>query len=638
MKRLLLALLLLAAPARAARIAVVNHITWNSTAADQAEVNYREARKFAFFTNALNAAGVNYAVIDECGTSVLDCRNGIFPSTAAKADTFAAVIHWNFQGYARSGNCTSAWFDSLTLVAAYPKVPQLMLFTNGLCAASGTPGWIDHATKGSTFGPDTTGCNRPTQCGTPGMTPRSMGTGASQCLEGMYQPGYPEAWIGSSYVGNLEFNPTPPAGTITNLLSYSLNSLMKNACASGVNSWNADSSAHSAASETTVVWERSLKSLFSDAAPIIFAWYQGGSELSDSTNNALTNNGQSPCETEWPTLMVALARLDHNTNGGVFGKQVALSLTIDGGAARCGRRNPWGMYAPDSSTVYGVIDSCASRHIPAVLATKADSAATYASEMNHWRRWSELRFTPWYDFNSAASAAQSALGLKAARTQLAASFPVSGTAIPLMDDWSPSNLPPPDSVLAAVATAGFRALRIDGQKPRRYFASAIGYGADVAEEGRRSGVTLIAHGGNSLSGGALQWVVASDSILPYTPGYVSSTNSPIGYEQARWWAGLLSPSFNDYDFCQYDQYAVATNPDIPWMDGVDRSFADRFYGLSRRAHAIRLGVNDLGGDPNGPPPRWGWWAIKSMDNAMRIINRTAGRTVIKWAYPEDIQP
>ena len=70
---------------------------------------------------------------------------------------------------------------------------------------------------------------------------------------------------------------------------------------------------------------------------------------------------------------------------------------------------------------------------------------------------------------------------------------------------------------------------------------------------------------------------------------------------------------------------------------VRYSSADVFNDF-KRASVLKLHVSDLGGIPDGPPSRPGYWAIKSLVNQFRAVNKFAGKTVLVLTYPEDCEP
>jgi hypothetical protein len=56
------------------------------------------------------------------------------------------------------------------------------------------------------------------------------------------------------------------------------------------------------------------------------------------------------------------------------------------------------------------------------------------------------------------------------------------------------------------------------------------------------------------------------------------------------------------------------------------------------AHIRKFNAADFSGVPNGPPSRHAYWILKSLKNQFDTINDFAGRTVIEFAWPEDITP
>lgn len=653
--------LVVAAPSWAAtpaRVLVVRSYGWAGTDNEE-RILTTDDHKWAWFQNQLRGFGIHYEPIDACRLTTAMMKTGIVTGGAAP-DTFEAVIHWNFDGYYRS-NCLAYQPEDLTLAANAPTVPQLMLYTNR-AANEGTQAWIDNATNNASSNPCSTGVSGPS-AGDGGMVPRNPTTVQTQYVEGFYRPGLHERVLASSYVGAAIRNSTPPAGGIRVLLARGMTALSGVKMVQGVNCAWADSTVVQADPDTMMVWERPMSHV-AGAKSIVFAYYMGGSDLPDSTAASY-----SPCEGEYFVSALALARLDSLLSGRLIQKAPQLALTIDGVASRAGRRHPWGLNAPDSTVLWGTLDSLKALGIPITVGVNVDSTTTYASEVNRWKALPNVRFSPqtrWGLDTTVAGLGNATLArpadpwgrwrqrravdgtdtclvnlLRSGRNRLGllVGFSrLSATALPTDDDWSPVNALPADSVMYAANLAGYRALRIDGQRPRSGWPAANprGYGADAYEQSRQRWLNLLAHNGYNLSGGALQWDVRSDSVAPYVSEYISANSTPISYEQSRWWAGLFQTFYWDYDYHQFDQLASTVTADMPWVD-VNRPMADRLYRM-KRGSVVRLGVNDLAGEPNGPPARWGWWAVKSMSNAFSLINRTAGRTVIGWAYPEDIEP
>ena len=227
---------------------------------------------------------------------------------------------------------------------------------------------------------------------------------------------------------------------------------------------------------------------------------------------------------------------------------------------------------------------------------------------------------------------------------------VSRFALPPEDDWTPINWQTlgPDSILYAAAKAGYVGIRIDNQaqrgdanfartNPRGYLPTDRLYRTHVGN----LDIKLLGHSGHMISGSRLLADFRGDSTAPYTVGYQSAEGRmPIPFREVhRAWAALfwgvdqdmdVMPSFhfiNAADAGTYDDY-----------EGINTPVEDALYG-TRHGHILKFHAQDFsGGDDGLPARRPAWWAIKSIDNAMRAINAAAGYNVIVWAYPEDIDP
>jgi len=63
-----------------------------------------------------------------------------------------------------------------------------------------------------------------------------------------------------------------------------------------------------------------------------------------------------------------------------------------------------------------------------------------------------------------------------------------------------------------------------------------------------------------------------------------------------------------------------------------------YYHIYRtRNNVYRIDAGSLAGtSPTGWPRRWGWWSLKSAVNPTRVINKLAGRDIVKWVYVDEL--
>lgn len=227
------------------------------------------------------------------------------------------------------------------------------------------------------------------------------------------------------------------------------------------------------------------------------------------------------------------------------------------------------------------------------------------------------------------------------------------------DDWSPLQITGADaggtgidSVLYAIKLAGFAGVVSNGQdpdcgaskvssgpsktNPRGYYQTQTKYTS--AKIPQLVGFKLLTHSGYGLEGDIRQMAGTKSA----GGGIDSSTTAlPVGLiyqDLARLWSGALLDVDNSYDTWAYDDpggSGIRGWDDIA-MRKVDRTQA----AVGRpvvRGNVFRLSCSDLSGDPNFPSRRL-WHVLKSAYNACQIINKLAGRTVVVFSYPEDIDP
>ena len=451
---------------------------------------------------------------------------------------------------------------------------------------------------------------------------------------------------------------------------------------------NADTVRFGAGADTAVIWERPFANLYAGASntlpikPIVFANVMGASPCYDSVGTYFL-----PCEYDPHITLLVLARLDSLTGGKVFSRPKKAAVVISGAFERTLRRLPGGANDQDSSVIKATIDSLAVLGVPLTVGANVDSIASYPNELAWWKLLPSARFSPYTTygvtdttkganwssdrlvdlfgryrnraiigdstFHAVAGADSSILyGLVTARSRLADyGLRLSGTVVAPLDDWSPKNIlnnaAPLDSLATAFSRAGFSAALCDVQRPEgsvnRIAGSKLlvrGYdGQQKSHFNRLTGTSFkfIGHTGYSISGSSTQFLLMpSDSVTrPASISFGGSgpTSATITLQMlGRFWAGFLNDNFRDIDWFSNDGVSVMGG----YLD-VRYPSADLFNNF-RRASVLKLHVSDLGGIPNGPPVRPGYWAIKSLANQFRVVNAWAGRSVLILAYPEDCEP
>lgn len=645
-------------------------------------VSQNLARELSRVTRAIDRTGGSYTVVPSKIAKTEFIRTGAmtwnYGAPGAYAEQFDAVILIGF-GTLAGGVCRP---DSLlkgakaseaigTGTTKLPTVPILALGENSLGAIPAL-GWADWA--------DGTGAGI---C-TTGVTGTAPGWLTIATTAGMYQVGSPERWLNSSNVSAWIRNSTPPAGGLRAHVARATVNMDIRTVAQGVPCSDCDSLVQSDTPDTLMFWERPLSHV-AGTKPFLFAWAIGGAPCTDSAETIA-----KPCEGETPVLMMALARLDSLSGGAVFGpKPIRWALTIDGGFSRSGRRNSGGVLAADSASLKATIDSLQALDIPAVLGVNLDSVASYPSEKGWWTKWRRLKFSPQtrYGIDSTAMPAGGlSTWLKPAdvwgrwRQRLAYrvsdslcqamqdtsiycglksqffrmdSIPdfagrTSRFILPPDDDWTPINKfrgLGPDSVLYAASLAGASGIRVNAQEepssaygPNRTTNPRGWYGQQKWQTALGQRIKLLAHSGYSIMGSHSQIDVRSDSAAPYQPaeGEVYGFKDIPVYELGRIWNAGIYPKWQDEDFMQSGIVGAGIGADEPW-ENVNKPRVDRIVGV-RHGSIIRMSAQEFAGDPDGPATRNGWWTIKSMVHAQRVINRLANRNITTMSLPEEIDP
>jgi len=361
---------------------------------------------------------------------------------------------------------------------------------------------------------------------------------------------------------------------------------------------------------------------------------------------------------------------------------------VRGGFERIGRRFAGGSNDDDSTVVKASIDSLKALGVPLTVTVNVDSIASYPNEIAWWTSVGNARFAPVAttglsgytpgDTSNVPNAAWSSSlpvdifgrfrtrsfyvpndssvygGLKAAQ-DIAKTYGfnnLSKTVIAPLDDWTPKNMrwatQAYDSLLYAFRRAGYSAVLTDVQRPEGSILRIPvaqrdrvrgWWGKQESYRNKLSGETfrIVGHTGYNITGGSLQFMVSpadsgSASFSAYFGSNLQSTLSASYIATGRFWGGLLHDYWKDYDWFQHDTVAKMAG----YLD-IRYSSADHFHGF-RRASVLLIHVSDLGGVPNGPPARPGWWTIKSLKRSFQAINAVAGRTVAVLGYPEDIEP
>ena len=458
-----------------------------------------------------------------------------------------------------------------------------------------------------------------------------------------------------------------------------------------------DSTNTSQAADTLIMWERQYSKNISNASTIVFSSAFGAGTATDTLISSTYSDWTPPTEGDLSLILAGLARLDSLTNHKVLGdKVIRIAPVFHGGLAR-DQRHAWkgngGIFPPDTSAFYGFLDSLAAHpEIRVTFGVNPDSALSYERDIIKLKSVGQARFTPevWNGaFDTTTAGGQNALyrpvdvygryrsriavgdysglGADSSLATLAKSAlritdslftgRLSKVALAPYDDWSPFNLRVPktgfsvipvDSILYALQQAGYSGVISDAQdpdagpktngpsavNPRGYLQRQQTFNSSIVRDFK-----VLTHTGYNIMGGRAQTITPGDSSLPYVSG-----NLGLFYlEISRIWSGALLDYDNSYDSFPYDDASGGGRP----YDNILQRKVDRVEGTYRstkpprmvvRGNIARFNCADLSGVPNGPPAGNAWHILKSMQTAMNTINRLAGRTIIMFDYPENIEP
>jgi len=236
------------------------------------------------------------------------------------------------------------------------------------------------------------------------------------------------------------------------------------------------------------------------------------------------------------------------------------------------------------------------------------------------------------------------------------------------DDWSPKQLLGAfqngggitiDSVMYAMQLAGFTGIIADAQDPDAN-ASKTNSGPSktnprgyynrqqLFSSGSISGLRnfkILCHSGFNIMGGRSQAECFSGPGAG--SGTIDSSSSPprsffvIYKELGRLWSSNLLAYDESMDLFPYDD----PQTDLMWIGNdilhrkVDVTQAQRRSPI-KHGNIVRLSCGDLSGASGSGivPAATMWHVLKAAANAMYVINKLAGRTVVTFDYPENIDP
>lgn len=643
--------------------------------------------------STLNQFGVDYKVVSPAAAKTDFIRRGVmtwnFGTPSAYNESFDAVLVLNMGGRASTvtpwpRSYTGCYPCSTTVggVTKAPLVPQGWLFgaKNGDPAGSALSSTAFTNTAGSV--PCSTGVKKDAA-----SAAGATSTGENSAIpQTQYDPKTGLSWF--SNANSMGF--FPDAAT-----NGGVRSLLKNYQAyhfgryryTLVESNNADTVEVGLGADTTVIWERPFANMYAGAnntlpiRPIVFANVMGASPCYDSAGTYF------PCEYDPNITLLVLARLDSLTGGKVFSKPKKAAIVLSGAFERTIRRLPGGSNDQDSSVIKATLDSLGVLGIPITVGTNADSIASYPNEISWWKKVPSARFSPYTTYgltdttkasnwsstsvvdlfgryrnraivgdslyHSVAGSDSSILaGLILLRDKIKnAGLGLSRTVIAPLDDWSPKNTlaksSPLDSLTLAFRRAGFSAVLTDVQRNessvfrtksnRDLVRGYDGIQRDYYNPLLGETFRFIGHTGYNITGSSMNYMVVptDSSTIPLSyvfGGQIVSSPTASMMATGRFWYGFLNDNWRDIDW-------FPTTGVLGYNGYLDIRYPSAdLFGEFRRASVMKLHVSDLGGVPNGPPSRPGYWAIKSLVNQFRSVNSWANRKVLILTYPEDCEP
>lgn len=647
-------------------------ITYDITSGSGPNISHEEVRALTSALDGLGLkSGTDYVVAHPRSVRTEFARIGRmtwnFGTAAAYAESFDAVIHCGFNGR-QNTVYTSYRPDSLTHSATVagtaashgrglPTVPQLFIF----------------GTEAVTNQGDGTACTT----GVSALQTGGEGTGNHEAEGSLYKVGSPGRWFDATIGKRGLRNATSPAGGWRPLIGSGWNSVMSYYEVNNLMPADADSMGMFAFPDTAVLWERPNAHVTGASSNVFMASGNGaGATYSDS----LSGLPGWRIEIDWPVLYCALARLDSLAGGNVLkGRSRSLGFVVEGGGTRSDRRHNGGVFAADTTVLRATADSVRALGFPLTIATDPESLAVNAGDIAIWKAFGDVRFAPWVRVGMDTTAAllgnasvsrvvdpfgryrmRAAVGpgtadssvyalvlaSRNALRSLVGSRYFSNAVVPFADDWSPkqmrlrSALPGVDSLMYALRLAGVSTLVINQQTrdtdPAYLAANPKGFGRLKQQVlpiriGAVSGdrIALLGFASRPVYGQRFKGI-QSDSVDRLCdpgpcPGPVTSW-----YTENAFWNGMHRDFTSHAAFLPYNLGGSD--------EGVILATEDKLYGMQGPASVCVINAQSLAGENLVNPTRPGWYVLKHIVNATRAANAFAGRTVLRIAHLDEVQP
>ena len=615
-----------------------------------------------------------YVVVPASRVTPYQYRFGRFCRAVGSADSFSvdAVIHPNFWKVPNTAQYGGTYRPhAMTRADSLPYVPQLLLLNTGIWASYNAISVVSYV--------DASTCSLGVKnVATDGII--SDGESPSGTHEGersQYQIGHPEIWFNTDYSGFAVRNTADPAGGLSVLIGTAGNANFFHGESWGVIT-NADSCGRSATGDSMAVWTR-RNSHASGARELVCA-------IAFSPNYGLQSGDEAEKIRDFirlsvPNIMFGLAHLDSITGRKVFGSgTIDVALAVTHWMSQSERRYPGGYFRADSTNVYDSLDSLAALGEKITFAVNTDSliyspydessdlrellavprakfapmiltgalfdttkvsggtagtrVANYSRPIDPFGRYRRrsLSYGPWPPTTGAADSSSSTLfrgALDLTRTYFGADR-TCAVLWPAGEDWSPINYEKSDSVLIAARLAGVKGIVFNptdrtissafpGSNPRGWYNEARTV----------HGVKLIPRiQGNTIATKWLLDIADADSSFPASTATAQSF--PLFISQRAWMA-TLGPR---YDL----SFSTPRDPtDNGTVDGLG------YWGVGGRGRILAVSAQELSGPTTpeyamqpGGPYRSGWVGIKHFVHAARVVNRLAGRSLIRFVWLDEL--
>jgi hypothetical protein len=482
-----------------------------------------------------------------------------------------------------------------------------------------------------------------------------------------------------------------PTGGMRVIVAGGMNSVLNTIERTGLMTPDPDS-VGTANTDTMAVWEK-LNLHKTGASRVVFSTF-GSIMEPDSISSAdlgdLANIGGQP---EWPTLMVAVAHLDSLANGLVLGgkKRPGIGFVLTHGGGRSSRMHPGGIFSADTTHLSTSADSIRMAGIPVVIAADPESLAVNAGDIAILKKMGG-RFTPYVRagidtlalpasggstaalprdvwgryrnrtvYGPSSDTGSVVTGLLSAKRSLAAlvgADRMSATAIAPDFDWTPyqvrngRNQILVDSLMWGLREIGFSALAVltlGRDSDPHYKTNPAGWldrerKYTISAPSKRGMTVNILGVANAPTWGSSKFIgrpAQTDTVPPYCDPICPGPNVSVDAEN-QFWAAYFTAEGSDFVSHR------GLKSDNDGYSGIYFDSRLRLYPRKRSSLCV-LPIQSLGGGAIdfGPghipqatpfPTRPGWLVMKHISMAVKAANQAAGRTVIKLAYPEDIEP